>query len=228
MARSSGKTLKVVNKRLTMHVSEDGHVSETPTPLYLDSTGSVSFVYLLPQYVQDALGEDERVAASTAEKALDDYKDALRRYVDHVRTAAAEPVIILNVDVDYEARDAENRYIRSSRHFGSLGGKDKFASVQVTYELAFRVNGSIHDRREIEAIPEGSVYPKGTGEFKPGTRRSHVPGKVLPYTPELHQKLDLIIEALSQAARKLHEIDEAEDAAGAVLSLGGMLALTEK
>lgn len=228
MARSSGKTLKIVNKRLTMHVSEDGNPTEVPTPLYLDSTGDVSFVYLLPDYVQNALGVGERVAASTAEKALQDYKDVLRRYTDHVRTAKAEPVII--VRVEYEARDSQGRYIRSDRHFGgSRGSCDMFASAGLNYELAFRVNGSIYERREIEEVPPGGTWPKGTGVFKPGARRGHVNGKVLDYTPELHATLDRIVLALSQAAAKLNDIAEAPDLNAAVLALGnGFLKLTEK
>lgn len=217
------KELTIVNRRQRTHVNEDGSTDHKPLPLYLDSTGTPSFVMLLPEYVQQALGVGERVSAPTADKAERDYWDIVERYVEHAKNAKAE--MVLMVSYSYETEAASNDRTR----YGNREPADRRASIGIHYRIAFVANRRVYAAKK--------VYPKIVRDhfgrpwesedrsqpptLVPGALEAYTEtSETMPYSEELRAKLDMVVDALNQASVVLKGLDDAKDKAAALLGLG--------
>lgn len=231
------KELTVVHRRSTPHVSEDGMWDHKPAPLYLDSSGdNPVFVYLLPEYVQKAFDVVD-VRHERAPAALAELRRVLEKYVEHVKTAKAEPVMFVRYDYDAQSLDGQ-RLSNDETIYHNREHADKRRSIGLSYRLAFKVNGKIYSaekrHHEIDAqFPSGETYKKKDmsrpPEIVPGRLEPYTDAtEALPYTKELHEKLDRIVAAIDQAAAVLHDLDTAKDRGAALLQLGAsaMPALT--
>src|SRR5262245_35976 len=126
------KPLKRINTRKETTVDESGNIVAADITCWLDPRGTPRFVYLLPDYVGDALEIKGGIcAAPTAAEALTAYNDALKRYQDHARSAHAEAMIAIRME--YAGRDEEGRGIGHERY----GQNYNDPSVRVSYELIF-------------------------------------------------------------------------------------------
>lgn len=210
--------LRKVNTRKLPTVSEDGDIRhDADIVCWLDPRGTPLFVYLLPDYVAEALGiKDSRIAEPTADQALDAYKLTLHKYQDHVRTLKAEPVII--VKMDYAGRDADDKVIRPERN--PMGGEPGERRVALSYKLAFRAGTHLYERKEVYGPDTENGWRGPAIGWKAGHRMGYVGGKVLPFSDELIAKLDRVKAAINGAAQVLHEIHSADDVAAAFMALG--------
>lgn len=204
-------------------------MSYGPVPLYLDPRGTASFVFQTPDYVHKALGGPERVEAETASKAETAYEKRMRAYVEHVRTAFAEPVIILSVTGHMPEFDDEG--FRGYEKIGddawgqpsTADQVDSQVELTVSYRLAFRIHGALH-YRELDRSKDWDV--ESEKQYKPGSRFVHEPrGTVLPYSASLHETIDALIGTISNAGRKLNALLAEKDVATALLKAGGNLLL---
>jgi hypothetical protein len=230
-----------VNTRKRPWTNEDGEQVIKDVTLYLDPRETPTFCFEVPDYVVQALGVPDVCHAKTADQADIDFKALMQRYHVHMKTAKAEPVIL--VKLSYYAVDTDGRGIAHDNGFIGRNSMDIERMVGLSYRLAFRVNGHIHQRdvstwtrdqwnfhhggfhRE---VPADKQWPWGDEQEhtveKVGHRIPHPQGTVLDYTPELHQRLDAIVAALDQAAQVLHGLNQAKkggDMAAAIMALGG-------
>lgn len=204
------KTLKRIQMLV---VTEEGEYSHIPQTIYIDTNEPVQFVIRVPSYVVNALGCKDEVRGGQAMNVKPQFEKVMRQYLEWVKAAKAEPVIVLHTkllstdrsgapgrrhDIDKDAFFHRNRDREAEHH----------AVVDVSYSLMFRVNGHIHWRKK----------DRETGEFKVGDRASYVDGIELDYTPELHARLDRICNALHDAAHTLNEIIESKDVGAALLA----------
>ena len=212
-------SLKVVNRRQMVAASESGEWLQEATTMYLDTTGEASFVFVVPPYIVSALGVADRVSHATADGAKRAYEALVRRYIEHMKTARAEPVLL--VSLSYNGRDGKKNITDSDHHdFFDRGDFDVTRSVGLKYRMAFRVNGSIHASEEVTETGDWPNHSRKVIGHKPAHRLSHPKGKVLDYTPELHAKLDEIVAALDRAAQALHAIDKGPDLLAGIMALG--------
>lgn len=216
------KKLRKVNTRQRRLVAEDGTLSAGPVSLYLDPRGDASFVFNVPSYVCAALGVDATVEAATAVKAEEAWNALVVKYAEHVRTARAEPVILLIVEGRAENADGRGIQIGQSDFSWSGSAAEKpQVGLSISYELAFRVNGNIHYREEREEWGNDDAETK-TVE-KVGHRYAYPRGIVLDYTKELHATLDSIIATISKAGLTLNAILKSKDVAAALMKSHGRL-----
>lgn len=211
----TGKNLKVVHKRQMLVVAEDGSFNHAPVNLYLDSTGdSPSFVYEMPVYLVEALGCLSQVADKTAEGAKREYESLVRRYHEHMLNSTATKIIF--VHYKWEQKDKfESRQ------------PDATVNIGVSYTVNFAVNGKVYEAKK--------KYQQKAGPFEmtvndydkppilvPGHLHSYAKvSDSMPYSEELHAKLDWIINALNNAGKMLDELKTAKDQATAILAFGG-------
>lgn len=204
-------------------IDEEGKGARKPVTLWLDSAGGTALLIEVPEYMQSALGVAAEVRGHNAEKVRDDFEHLGRKYADWYNRREAKPVIILHVK--YYGEKDERTIERDSFFITAHGDNpDKMVAVGVQYWLAFEVDGHVHHRelRRIyddqheEREPPGchdsfskvGSYPEHGFRVieKVGFRVSHVEGVVLPYTPELHAKIDALCTAINEAACTLHTI----------------------
>lgn len=234
---ASDSSLSRVKSITFNHADESGEIAQHQHTLWLDKRGTPSFVFKVPVYMQVALQVEEQVNMPTAQAAEARLSSIFSDYGTWIKTAKAEPVIVL--DLCYSAYDVDGSAISNdaSVRFGRAS-KNREASVSASYMLAFRVNGIIHSRDPLQLREpfgfrqdekEEAAYAEHNererkldmgGGYKVGRRLGHVDGDVLGYTPELHAKIDQVIEALSGAARVLRDIGQAKDKTALLLSLG--------
>lgn len=202
---------KVVNARQMTWPLEDGSTETRAVTLWLDPRGTPHFIYKVPEYIQKNLGVASEVCEETAEKAKTAFDALVRKYIEWVRTAHSEPVIILKVQ--YLGEDASERAIDEDSFFfsSSADSWDTERCVGVRYQLAFRVNGRLHYREMRYGDGDEKIYKVGSVMRDPD-------GKVLDYTPALHAKIDAICAAVNRAAQQLHEIIKAKDVAAKLMS----------
>lgn len=210
-------------------MGEDGKGARKPVTLWLDASGETALLMHVPDYIQSALGVDAEVRGHSAETVRDDFELLSRKYAEWYNRREAKPVIILHVKY-YGQKD--ELHIERDSFFISSGSSsregDRLVAVGVTYTLAFEVDGHVHYRElrrvytdrpgEEEREPPGchdsfsqiGEYPEHGFKVieKVGFRVAHVEGVVLPYTPELHAKIDVICNAINDAACMLHSILE--------------------
>lgn len=207
-----------VNKRTLLVVAENGDISRAPVQLWLDPRGEPRFVYLLPDYVSGNLGIAKEASAETADRAHLAYELAIRKYCDWARSRVAEPVII--VDGMYLGRHENGHHIEEDCFFfqDSSGQWDVKNAAGLKYKLAFKVNGQLHWRDRDRSVDDDTA----PNAYKVGMMMGNYDAEsknVLPYTPELHARLDLICGALNRAAQALEAILSAKDVGAKLLSI---------
>lgn len=209
-----------VNARQRPWVTEEGTHERKAVPMYLDSTGTPAFLFLVPEYVQAAFGIDAELRNAQAESLEDQWSALVRRYVAHVKELRAEPVLIL--DVAYHAKDDKGYGLVRVYH-GSSFDDSQHVMLQLSYLRAFRVNGELHHaiRRPIS----GTVFctradPNTLEDAVPGHRMQHVSKdkRVIPWTPESEAYVLAIAAAMGRAAMQLRDLMGSEDL---VLALAG-------
>lgn len=219
------KPLKKINSRKIEWVEENGDIHDRDlVTCWLDPRGTPRFVYLLPEYAELALDiKGGVIAGKTAEEAYDNWKAALRKYQEHVRTGRAEAVIIAAIGY-YGRNEKGNLLPRPDRYSNRFDGHADEVKVSLRYTRAFRVGKSIF---EAKAIEEASDQPwpnnrKVVG-YKPGARIGYVDGVVLDWTPELEAQLKRVHEAINDAARVLCRVVCAEDVHASLMGLGKLM-----
>jgi len=225
-------------RRIQMRtVAEDGADMVTPQSIYVEITGGTTyFVIKLPAYVPAALGGQPVVRDERQTQVVEKFEKRMQEYREHVLRARAEPVIILETkliardrrDADDDTRDRQRVHDVERETFflesdvGDHHSQRKLCVI-VSYALGYRVSGRIYDRREVAKADHFDGKPP---TYKPGTlRRMDDCDVVLDHTPELHEKIDRICDALHAAALTLHEICSAKDVAAALLAHAGVARL---
>lgn len=199
---------------------EQGHQTQRDVTLWLDARGVPAFGFKIPEYMRAPLDCGEFVSAVTAAAAEKQFLALCERYVSWVKSACAELVLIISAG-------------ERARPFFDNQKADRTQQVELSYRRAFRVNGQLfsieeeHERAPLDPDIDWTGIARHTGRVfeRPGHRMNdHITdGCVLLYTPELHAKLDQIIDALKQAASTLHDLLAAPDATAALLAFGSAM-----
>lgn len=218
------KPWKKVNARKMSYPHENG--DKFPAQLvtmYLDPRGSAEFCFMLPAWVRDQLAISDEVRASTADAAAAAWERIVDKWSLHVRTARAEPIIILEVGGRYEDDEGHGvKFGQEGFYWGERITEEPKVGMSVAYELAFRVNGSIHSRKRDQHVDD-EADPKA---YIVGHRKGHQPsGYVLDYTPELHARIDEIRSTLSKAGMAMEAILKSANPAAALLASKAFRAL---
>lgn len=218
MGRRAGtgatEALIKVHTRQTSYTHEDGSSGLRPTTMYLDRTAETSFVYLVPQHVVDAMGCDPRVTNQVADDATRAYEKLMREYAEHVRTAKAEPIILIQLGYKADINGVHKNTDRTN-YMGSHPHRN-MRMVQVGFTLAFRVSGKLYSRAKAWASDE-------VVDYKPGTLLGYTSDdKIIPYTPEAEAQLLRVQAAIDGAAAVLHHLASLDEVAMscALLNLG--------
>jgi hypothetical protein len=196
------------------------HVANKMAPLYLDTKGTPTFVMVLPPHVVKALGlpNEGRIESAKAEDVQPIFDRRMKEFHEWHKTATATPVII--VKAKYMGWADEDRIVKKDSFFidSEMSGSraENTRAVGLAYELAFKVNGQVHER-------ERQWYDKDHNRleapiFVVGYQKGHVDGVVLDYTPELHARIDAILAAINRAVLAIDEIVESKDPAKAFLT----------
>lgn len=220
------KELTIVNRRQRTHVQENGSTVQKPLALYLDGRGTPSFVMLVPEYVQEALGVPAEARAPTANEAEREYRKVIDRYIEHAKSAKAVKVLVVNYS--YETEVASN----DRTHYHGRDKADRRATIGITYRVAFVSNGKVYSAKQV--WPQKEVDFWGEKQLRddreqpftliPGALEAYTEAsETMPYSEGLHAKLDMVVDALNQASLVLKGLDDAKDRGAALLGLGRML-----
>lgn len=200
-----------VNKRQLAWALEDGSYDRRPVSLWLDRTGTPTFVYKLPEHVWKSLGVEPEIRSEVQGDAEAAWDKTIGRFIEWYRTAKAEPVIILEVAYYGETEDGDR--IEDNSFFYTSHGHERFEAencIGIRYRLAFRVNGRVHYRER--------KWDGKTETIKVGTPERDEDRIVLDYSDELKARLDVICGAVNRAANQLHEIVTSKDVAKLLMS----------
>lgn len=223
--------MKAVRRIQMKFTHEDGRVDRKVTAIMLDVE---DFAIELPEYVRQALACDKYVRDPLQAKAVQKFEKAMTDYEAWIKSAKAEPVIILHAQL--KSHDRRLKHDRKSDRNGVRHDIDREAyflerndraeqtlAISFSYEFAYRVNGRIYDRR-LRPAPIHSDEPD-TWEVGMLKVRIDSGSVILDHTPDLQQRIERICGALDGAARKLNEICGAKDVAAALLAAPGLALL---
>lgn len=222
MARKQQPRYTRVKSLVCYVINEHGVGARQPVTLYLDTTGDTALLMHVPEHICDALGVEKEVRGHSAERVREAFEQLNRKYHDWYKRREAKPIIILHVkftgEKDGRRIERDSFFIDSER----LNHEKRLVAVGITYTLAYEVDGHVHTRelvRVYKDTKEGLVSPGFAGDKvgelpecdfrvveRVGHRLNRVSGVTLPYTPELHAKLDVICNAVNDAACALHDI----------------------
>lgn len=214
-----------VNKRQRLWANPAGELTRIAVPMHLDSRGDPCFVMILPGYVVDAMGAASSKTPNEVRSPLAGdvecaWEKILRKFEDHMKTASAVPVLLL--DVEYTAEGLS----RGNHHF--TDDSDPY-SVSVGWSRAFRINGGYY--AAVRKREPGVIYCSPTSsrrddvEYVPGHKMRGLDFGVqaIDWTPEIEAQIKAIRATITTAAGALRDIVEAKDVGAALLGMGSRL-----
>ncbi len=175
--------------------------------LWLDTRGTASFVFKVPEEVVTALSVKNQVNAPTADHAERTFQSLMTEYGEWKKTADAKDVIVMSVT----CKEPGYRF--------SMRKPEGSAFVDIAYYRAFEINGKVYAREEKFHF-NFETHKRENETIVPGNMIPNPGGVVLDYTEILHAQIDKIIAAINQAGETLTKLVASDNVAQAILEFG--------